>query len=209
MNKKVNDYIVDNRYETEDEIQVKIWSMLEDAVLNRKSNFRTPIFISSNNDEPDGRVVVLRGADKNQRSLSFHSDYRSNKVNLIKKNSKGALVFYDKKEKIQLRIKVQCSINFKNNISKKAWEKTQQISRKCYLASLAPGTKLEEPGSSIDKKFEAFEYSFEESEMGEDNFCVVTCKIITIEWLYLSVKGHRRAKIYFDKQENHFNWLAP
>ena len=209
MNKKGNDYIVDNRYETENEIQAKIWSMLEDAVLNRKSDFRTPIFISSNNDEPDGRVVVLRGADKNQYSLSFHSDYRSNKVNLLMQNPKGALVFYDKKEKIQLRIKVECSINFKNNISKKAWEKTQQISRKCYLASLAPGTKLEEPGSSIDKKFEAFEYSFEESEMGEDNFCVVTCKIITIEWLYLSVKGHRRAKIYFDKQENNFNWLVP
>ena len=209
MNKKGNDPIIDNHYETENEIQVKIWSMLEDAVLNRKSDFRTPIFISSNNDEPDGRVVVLRGADKNQYSLSFHSDYRSNKVNLLMQNPKGALVFYDKKEKIQLRIKVECSINFKNNISKKAWEKTQQISRKCYLASLAPGTKLEEPGSSIDKKFEAFEYSFEESEMGEDNFCVVTCKIITIEWLYLSVKGHRRAKIYFDKQENYFNWLVP
>jgi 3-hydroxyisobutyrate dehydrogenase len=209
MNKKGNDYIVDNRYETEDEIQVKIWCMLEDAVLNRKSDFRTPIFISSNNDEPDGRVVVLRGADQNQCSLSFHSDYRSNKVNLLKQNPKGALVFYDKKEKIQLRIKVDCTINFKNNISKNAWKKTQQISRKCYLASLAPGTKMEKPGSSIDEKFEAFEYSFEESEMGEDNFCVVTCKIITIEWLYLSVKGHRRAKIYFDKQENHFNWLVP
>ena len=209
MNKKGNDHIIDNQYETENEIQVKIWSMLEEGVLNRKSDFRTPIFISSNNDEADGRVVVLRGADKNQYSLSFHSDYRSNKVNLLKENPKGALVFYDKKEKIQLRIKVDCTINFKNNISKTAWKKTQQISRKCYLASLAPGTKLEEPGSSIDKKFEAFEYSFEESEMGEDNFCVVTCKIITIEWLYLSVKGHRRAKIYFDKQENHFNWLVP
>jgi pyridoxamine 5'-phosphate oxidase len=209
MNKKGNDYIIDNRYETEDEIKVKIWSMLEEAVLNRKSDFRTPIFISSNNDEPDGRVVVLRGANKNQHSLSFHSDYRSNKVNLIKKNSKGALVFYDKKEKIQLRIKVECLINFKNNISKKAWEKTQQISRKCYLASLAPGTKLEEPGSSIDKKFEAFEYSYEESEMGEDNFCVVTCKISTIEWLYLSVKGHRRAKIDLNSKENQFQWLVP
>ena len=209
MNKKGNDYIVDNRYETEDEIQVKIWSMLKEAVLNRKSDFRTPIFISSNNDEPDGRVVVLRGADKNQCSLSFHSDYRSNKVNSIKKNVKGALVFYDKKEKIQLRIKVNCTINFKNNISKNAWEKTQQISRKCYLASLAPGTKLDDPGSSIDKKFEAFEYSFKESEMGEDNFCVVTCKINTIEWLYLSVKGHRRAKFDFNNQGNSFNWLVP
>ena len=209
MNKKGNDHIIDNHYETENEIQVKIWSMLEEAVLNRKSDFRTPIFISSNNDEPDGRVVVLRGADKNQCSLSFHSDYRSNKVNLIKKNSKGALVFYDKKEKIQLRIKVECRINFKNNISKNAWRKTQQISRKCYLASLAPGTKLEEPGSSLDKKFEAFEYSYEESEMGEDNFCVVTCKISTIEWLYLSVKGHRRAKIDLNSKENQFQWLVP
>jgi hypothetical protein len=72
MNKKGNDHIIDNHYETENEIQVKIWSMLEEGVLNRKSDFRTPIFISSNNDEADGRVVVLRGADKNQYSLSFH-----------------------------------------------------------------------------------------------------------------------------------------
>jgi len=209
MNKKENAHIIENNYDTEDKIKDKIWNMLIEAVSNRKSDFRTPVFISSDNDDPDGRVVVLRRADQNQRSLSFHSDYRSNKVNLLKKNSKGALVFYDKKEKIQLRIKVECSINFKNNISINAWEKTQKISRKCYLASLAPGTNLDAPGSSIDEKFETFEYSIEESEMGKDNFCVITCKVITIEWLYLSIKGHRRAKIDFNKQENHFKWLVP
>jgi len=193
----------------ENSIKNKIWSYLEDSIKDRHSEFRTPVFITSNNEEPDGRIVVIRGVDQQSLSLWFHADIRSSKVNILKTNPNASFVFYDRKEKIQLRIKVRCSINFKNNISKNAWQNTQQISRKCYLASLAPGTKLEKPGTSIDEKFEAFEYSVEESEMGENNFCVVTCKINTIEWLYLSVKGHRRAKIDFNKQKNHFNWLVP
>ena len=193
----------------ENSIKNKIWSYLEDSIKDRHSEFRTPVFITSNNNEPDGRIVVIRGADRHSLCLWFHADIRSSKVNILKTNPNAFLVFYDKKEKIQLRIKVECIINFKNNISKNAWQNTQQISRKCYLASLAPGTKLEKPGTSIDEKFEAFEYSFEDSEMGEDNFCVVTCKISTIEWLYLSVKGHRRAKIDLNSKENQFQWLVP
>ena len=48
-------------YENFEEIQKKLWSMLDDAVTNRSSPFRIPVFISSNQNEIDGRIVVLRG----------------------------------------------------------------------------------------------------------------------------------------------------
>ena len=38
-------------YEDLEEIQNKYWSMLEDAVTNRSSPFRIPVFMCSNNNE--------------------------------------------------------------------------------------------------------------------------------------------------------------
>ena len=47
-------------YENLKEIQNKYWSMLDDAVTNRTSPFRIPVFICSHQNEIDGRIVVLR-----------------------------------------------------------------------------------------------------------------------------------------------------
>ena len=43
---------------------------------------------------------------------------------------------------------------------------------------------------------------------GYKNFCVIKCKIKTIEWLYLAAKGHRRALINFEGSKK-FTWLVP
>ena len=71
-------------YEDFTEIQKKIWSLLTDAVKNRNSEFRTPVFICGDNKDLDGRVVVLRKADPNNNFIQFHSDIRSSKINKIK-----------------------------------------------------------------------------------------------------------------------------
>ena len=47
----------------------------------------------------------------------------------------------------------------------------------------------------------------EQSEEGYKNFCVIKCKIKTIEWLYLAAKGHRRALINFEGSKK-FTWLV-
>ena len=47
-------------YEDFAEIQNKYWSMLDDAVTNRSSPFRIPVFICAHENEVDGRIVVLR-----------------------------------------------------------------------------------------------------------------------------------------------------
>ena len=51
-------------YEDFSEIEKKIWSLLTDAVKDRSSEFRTPVFICGNDKDLDGRVVVLRKADQ-------------------------------------------------------------------------------------------------------------------------------------------------
>ena len=194
-------------YENFKEIKKKIWSMLENAVTDRSSPFRIPIFICGDQSDFDGRIVVLRKADNKNSLVQFHSDIRSDKIEKLKKNSKAAMLFYDKEEKIQVRLKVECLVNHNNNVTKESWSKTQHISRKCYLVDNGPGTESDTPTSGLKPELDNFEFTMEQSEEGYKNFTVIQCKIKSIEWLYLAAKGHRRAR--FDLENNKENWLVP
>ena len=194
-------------YEDFTEIKKKIWSMLDDAVTNRSSQFRIPTFICGHNNDLDGRIVVLRKSDQQNNLVQFHSDIRSDKIELLKNNSNAALLFYDKDEKIQVRLKVNCIINYKNDITKNSWEKTQHISRKCYLVNNGPGTISDVPTSGLKPELDNFDYTKEQSEEGYKNFTVIQCKIKSIEWLYLAAKGHRRARL--DLENSKDSWLVP
>ena len=194
-------------YENLEEIQKKLWSMLGYAVVNRNSPFRIPVFICADQNDIDGRIVVLRKSDQKNNILQFHTDLRSQKVNILKKNKNASLVFYDKEEKIQLRVKVICEVNNQNPVSEESWKKTQHISRRCYLTDNAPGSVSERPTSGMISKLEDFDYTMEQSEKGYENFTVIKCEIKSIEWLYLAAKGHRRA--LFDLENKKKSWLVP
>ena len=194
-------------YESLEEIKNKYWSMLDDAVTNRSSPFRIPVFMCTHQDEIDGRIVVLRKSDRANNLLQFHTDFRSPKVDILRKNNKASLLFYDKEEKIQLRVKVDCEINNQNSTTEESWKKTQHISRRCYLTDSPPGTNSDNPTSGMISKLEDFDYTMEQSEDGFKNFTVIKCNIKSIEWLYLAAKGHRRAK--FDTESNKKSWLVP
>ena len=194
-------------YEDFSEIIKKIWLMLDDSITNRNSQFRTPTFICGDQLDFDGRIVVLRKSDQKNNLLQFHSDIRSDKIEKLKKNSKAAMLFYDKEEKIQVRLKVDCTINHENDVTKDSWSKTQHISRKCYLVDNGPGSETEIPTSGLKPEFDNFDYTKEQSEEGYRNFTVIQCEVKLIEWLYLAAKGHRRAR--FNLENNKNTWLIP
>tara|TARA_A100001011_G_scaffold68304_1_gene69630 strand:- start:567 stop:1166 length:600 start_codon:yes stop_codon:yes gene_type:complete len=194
-------------YEDFSEIIKKIWLMLDDAITNRSSQFRTPTFICGDQLDFDGRIVVLRKSDQKNNLLQFHSDIRSDKIEKLKKNSKAAMLFYDKEEKIQVRLKVDCTINHENDVAKDSWSKTQHISRKCYLVDNGPGSETEIPTSGLKPELDNFDYTKEQSEEGYRNFTVIQCEVKLIEWLYLAAKGHRRAR--FNLENNKNTWLIP
>ena len=180
-------------YEDFSEIKKKIWSMLNNAVTDRGSQFRIPVFICGDQSDFDGRIVVLRKSDQKNNIVQFHSDIRSDKIEKLKKNNKASMLFYDKEEKIQIRLKVECITNHNNEVTRESWSKTQHISRKCYLVDNGPGTKSDNPTSGLKPELDNFEFTIEQSEEGYKNFTVIQCKIKSIEWLYLAATGHRRA----------------
>ena len=204
MQKNKPDY-----YNDLNKIYLKIWDLLKTGLQNRNLPFHIPVFICGNKDKSDGRIVVLRGVNENEKKIWFHSDIRSNKIKILKSNPEGTLLFYDKGEKIQLRVQGAIKINYQNDKTKKSWEKTAHLSRQCYLGDKAPGATTDMPTSGLKEEIDNLKYTLEESEIGYKNFCVIETYIKSIEWLYLAAKGHRRAYFDLNKKKPEKKWLIP
>ena len=204
MQNKKPDY-----YNNLDKVYLKIWNLLDLGLKNRDAPFHIPVFICGNENNFDGRIVVLRGVNDKEKKLWFHSDIRSNKIKILKKNPNATLLFYDKGEKIQLRISGKANINYHNQTTKVSWQKTAHMSRQCYLGEKAPGVVSSVPSSGLSEAIDNLKYSVEESEIGYKNFCVVEVFINSIEWLYLAAKGHRRAYFSFKNNSLEKKWLIP
>tara|TARA_Y100000590_G_scaffold260885_1_gene292953 strand:+ start:168 stop:782 length:615 start_codon:yes stop_codon:yes gene_type:complete len=196
-------------YSDLDKVYLKIWDLLKKGLKNRDAPFHIPVFISGDKEKFDGRIVVLRGVNELEKKIWFHSDIRSKKIKNLKINPEASLLFYDKNEKIQLRIFGLTKINFQNNITQISWEKTAHMSRQCYLGNKAPGSDTSAPSSGLTEKIDNLKYSKEESEIGYKNFCVIETYIKSIEWLYLAAKGHRRAYFNLSKERLEKKWLIP
>ncbi len=83
------------------------------------------------------------------------------------------------------------------------------MSRQCYSGNEAPGSITLTPTSGLTQDVDNLKYTFDQSEIGYENFCVIETFIKSIEWLYLAAKGHRRA--YFSLKNNSLEkkWLIP
>jgi len=196
-------------YNDLDKVYLKIWNLLKIGLQNRDLPFHIPVFICADKKKSDGRIVVLRGIDEKEKKIWFHSDIRSNKIKILKSNPEAALLFYDKNEKIQLKIFGNTKINYQNNISQNSWKKTVHMSRQCYLGDKVPGSNVSMPTSGLTATIDNLKYTKEESEIGYKNFCVVETFIKSIEWLYLAAKGHRRALFSLKNNSLEKKWLIP
>ena len=187
-----------------------IWEQLIIGKSKSKSELHQGYISTFNNNFPSVRTVVLRHVDKKNNSISFHTDFRSSKIQEIKKNNAITMLFYDHKKKIQIIISGKAEINNQNDKSKEAWDNSRSFSKKCYLVELPPGSSSKIPISGYKKEHEINLPSPEILEKGYENFTLVEIKINYIEWLYLHRHGHRRAKFLIeDNKVINKCWLTP
>ena len=190
-----------------DLILSSIYEHLYRGATTRDDDFHIMTFCNSGEKGLEARSVVLRSFDKDNNILFFHTDYRSPKVDMIKKNAESLCLFYSFSLKTQLRIRTISSIHHNDDISNTSWEKVGLSSRKCYLTKYSPSSKIETCDDGLPKELKGKNPSLKESEEGKKNFCVVSNKIIEIDYLYLKSSGHER--VAFDVSSGNFNWIAP
>ena len=187
----------------------EVFTMINSGVREAKDDFHTMVFSNLQKNRVESRCVILRDFNEEKRILVFNTDVRSPKVQAIRQNPETTCLFYHYQKKIQLRISTYSTVHTNDPIHDDYWKKTSTSSRKCYLTKYSPSENIAEMDDGIPDHLFAKIPTAEESEAGKINFAVIVNKIILIDWLYLSAKGHRRAQYDLSEKYIKKSWIAP
>ena len=187
------------------------WRLLEKAIDDPTSPVRTPVLISVSADGlAQGRTVVLRAFNRQQRQLKIYTDVRSEKVAQLRTQPVCTLVAYQPNPMIQLRLKTNAVVNHNNEITRESWAVMPGPNRCNYLTDPIPGSisvKATDGRPVINAESVP---TNDENEIAYSHFSVIVFAINELEWLYLPRRGHRRAQFIWDRTNSlQSNWLIP
>lgn len=176
-------------FESFEAIRADIDRRLADAAANRRSPMHTPVVATA---DADARIMVLRDWDAERSTLRFHTDARSPKCALIGNSAPVGVLFYDKGEKVQIRVNGTGRIEREGPVADAAWEQSTNFARRCYLGE-GPGAVSSEPTSGLPAWAEGNEPGDDELLPARENFAVLLVEVERFDWFYLANSGHRRA----------------
>jgi len=187
------------------------WRLLEKAIDDPTSPVRTPVLISVSTDGlAQGRTVVLRTFNRQQRQLQIYTDVRSAKVAQLRTQPACTLVAYQPNPMIQLRLNTNAIVNHDNEITREAWAVMPGPNRCNYLTDPDPGSISEMASDGRPEISAESVPTIDENEIAYGHFSVIVFKVKELEWLYLPRRGHRRAQFIWDRADSlQSNWLIP
>lgn len=186
--------------------------LIEAGAQSRHAAAHHPVVATIGSDGgPSQRVMILRHVGWQERSLRFHTDARSTKLDDLTNNSAASVLIYDPEPKIQLRLSGSAVVHREGAAVDAAWSQSTNFARRCYLAEQAPGVVVEQPTSGLPKSVEGRQPDDAELAPARDNFAILLFTFHTLEWLYLANSGHRRARWQWDSGAADWrgHWLAP
>jgi len=184
------------------------WKEVVTASKQRKHSFHTATYATLSAFGPESRTVTLRHASELEEGgweLGFNADIRSPKALQSKNDAPVTWLFYSFPHKLQVRVWGYSRVHYQDELAESIWNDMQLLSRRCYLAPLAPSFEVSEATSNIPELLRDREPIEEESVPGYQNFCVVRTRVSQIEVLKLEFEGAWRAKYTPDSA----TWLAP
>jgi pyridoxamine 5'-phosphate oxidase len=188
----------------------KSWQILADGAAHRKGAAHAPVVATVDRlGNPSQRIMILRHADRQRRSLRFHTDSRSNKMMEIGLGARASVLVYDAAEKIQLRLGGIARTEIYGVTADSAWDSSTLFARRCYMAENAPGHDSEHPTSGLPHWIEGKMPAHADIAEARQNFAIIGIKIDEVEWLYLANSGHRRARWNWSSDQWSGRWLIP
>ena len=147
--------------------------------------------------------MVLREFDPDKRLIRFHTDFRSVKIEQLKKDSHAAIHGYDPNLKFRYDLmEKQTFITMMK--SPKVLGNCQRRCQKNVI--LWAGRQEQELMILLGLILQLFDF---ESTNGFENFCVLVFQFESMEFLYLKKSGHRRAIHNWTTGEHQSSWLIP
>ena len=179
-----------------DKGELKIWDLLAQGVVNKKSKFHTPTLSTVNGNMINSRTIILRKVDNKTKMLFFYSDSRSRKVFNIIQNNNVTVHLYEPRFKLQVQLYGYAKIENNSEKTKNIWSSLNSFSKKNYLSALSPGEKID----SLDNlKYKA------DNEEAYSNFSLIYFKVTKLECLQLSdIKNIRVEFVYTESSKKKY-----
>jgi hypothetical protein len=155
-----------------------LWDWIADAPTQRDHPMRVPTIITSANNIPNARSMVLRATER--YALIFFTDKRSKKTQEIHNNAHSVIHSYDPLESLQIRVRTQLTL-LSHHPDQKKWTEEGLHRFSDYGSVSAPGSPLPQEPSAPPTL-----------EIAQKNFCILHARVTDIELLKLSRKGHKR-----------------
>lgn len=185
------------------------WDLLEEGASRARVPFHTPVLATVSAAGPEARTVVLRAANRGALTLTCHTDARSAKFGEIRDDARVSWLFYDPDRKLQLRIHARGTAVSAGEPAERRWRDVAVGSRRCYLATEAPGATLPAAGNALPPALRSRRPTPGESERGREHFAVIESRVLSIDCLYLDSAGHRRARFDCAAGAPAGRWVAP
>ena len=135
------------------------------------------------------RWVVFRKLTPEQ-NLLIYTDYRTEKIKDLRKNSNCGLLFYNNKQGLQIYFSTLSTIHQNNELTKKYWQGVVGTSSENYTTIYPPSTPINNigEGHKTDK------------DLNDNHFSIIELCPFNMSILQLSRNGHIRAN--FSKINN-------
>ena len=180
-------------------IEAEVWAELARAAQSKQHPWRTPVLATRDADAVDARTVILREVDIPNRTLLTYTDARAGKAAQLRAHPQGTLVMWSAERGWQIRCRVQLSVDVGGLAATSRWARISLThAAHDYLSRRPPGAEL------TGAEQHAHDDNGQEP-LGRGQFAVVSARVISIDWLELGLRTHRRAR--FD--EGDARWLQP
>ena len=183
-----------------DKGESKIWDLLAQGVVNKKSKFHAPTLSTINGNVINSRTIILRKVDNKTKMLFFYSDSRSRKVLNIKQNNNVTVHLYEPRFKLQVQLYGNANIENKTEKTKDIWSSLKNFSKKNYLSVLSPGEKI---NNLDDIKYNA------DNEEAFYNFSLINFKVSKLECLQLSGIKNIRVEFVYSESSDKKYYMVP
>jgi hypothetical protein len=185
---------------TLDDVLAYVFTRLRAGVTDRASPYRLPVLASQGADGgPDMRTVVLRGFTAHERTALIHTDRRTPKCAELRANPRAALLVHDAASNVQVRLWGTATLHEDDEIAEAAWAATGPGQMVNYATQPAPGTFVPSPPALPEAT----------PAQARANFAVVRIGFHALEFLWLSRRGHWRARFEWAGGQLTANWQMP
>ncbi len=180
------------------------WSAIERGCTDRWTPWGLPTLATQGKDgAPEARVLALRGVERAQRVLWFHTDKRSAKVAGLARDARASVLFWSAEDAVEVRLGGTVRIHADGVEADRAWSEASPLSRSAAQIALAPGTPL--------TRALAFESLVQEGApaMARSHFVALSFTAESLDWLWLGPRDLRRARFQWFGHDWMGHWIVP